>query len=248
MEQEEKDIELIEAYHQGTLSEDEIAAFEKRRAEDEDFDRKVEDYVHIMSEIRTFGERDFMKKLHSWEKDIAGEKEAKVIPLKTILSIAAAIIIILIPIGYLLMSDQTQQGPQELYTAYFKPYEDVISERSESSGLLEQGLSAYNQENYRQAITYLEGFVKENPENNGSKTYLGIAYLASNEPEKAESILKDVTQNASGLFKEVSEWYLALAYLDLNQKNRAKDQFNNITSQPDHMYYSKAKELLQKID
>lgn len=248
MEQEEKDIELIEAYHQGRLSEEETAEFDKRRDEDKDFNRKVEDYMHIMNEIRSFGEQDFMKKLNSWEKDIAGEKEAKVIPLKRILSIAAAIIIILIPIGYLLMSDEVQRAPQELYTAYFEPYEDVISERSEGSGLLEQGLNAYNQENYRQAITYLEGFVKENPEDNSAKAYLGIAYLAVNESDKAEATLKDVSQDATGLFKEVSEWYLALAYLNLNRPALTKDQLIDITSKPDHMYHSKAKELLQEID
>lgn len=248
MEQEEKDIELIEAYHQHRLNDEELAAFERRRASDKDFDQKAEDYIHIMTEINTFGQQDFMKKVKGWEKDIAAKEKTKIIPLKRFLSMAAAIIIILIPIGYLLLSDFFKQDQQELFTAYFEPYDDVITERSEQAGLLEQALSAYNQENFRQAITYFEGYLKENPEETGIKSYLGISYLAVGETDKAERSLKEATQSGTGLFKEVSEWYLALTYLKAEQINPLKQQLKVITSQSGHMYRAQAEKLLKEIE
>lgn len=189
-----------------------------------------------------------MQKVKGWEKDIAAKEKTKVIPLKRILSMAAAIIVILIPIGYILLSDFFKQDQQELFTAYFEPYDDVITERSEQAGLLEQALSAYNQENFRQAITYFEGFLKEYPEETGVKSYLGISYLAVGEIDKAESSLEEVSQSGAGLFKEVSEWYLALTYLKAEQMDALQQQLKLITAQSDHMYYAQAQRLLEEIE
>lgn len=244
MEQEEKDIELIEAYFDGTLEQDDLVYFEKRRAEDADFDSKVDDYGQIIKEIRAFGKQDFADKLKTWETEIASKKEAKVIPMKRLLSIAAAVIIILVPLAYLLLSNVFDHSNQELFTAYFEPYQDVISERSAEMGALEQGLSAYNQSNFPSAISQLEIYLAAHPDEQGAKCYLGISYLASQQPDKAESMLKPVAEHSSGLFKEVAEWYLALAYLQQDQKEKARDQLRKIASQPDHIFGTRASQLL----
>lgn len=248
MEQEEKDIELIEAYHQGRLDDVDIAAFERRRAEDAGFDQKAEDYLHIMKEVRSFGEQDFMQKLKSWEKDIAGEKKAKVIPLRKILSIAAILVLLMVPIGYLLLHDAFKADHQQLFTAYFEPYDDVISERSEQASLLDKGFSAYNQENYMAAVAYFEGYIDKNPADQGIKTYLGISYLAAGESGKAEGILKEISQNATGIFKEVSDWYLVLAFLKSDKKENMHSQLLLISSQENHMFKKQADELIEEFE
>lgn len=248
MDQDIKDIELIEDWRKGTLSDQELTAFEERYARDEDFRRKAEDYSRIMSEIRLYGQQGFMDKLRQWDTEIAGEKKPKVIPLRRYLSIAAAILVILIPVGYLLLSDMFPADHQELYTSYFHPYDDVISERSGDSGLLEKGLSAYNLGNYNQAVTWLGGYLEENPGQYDAATYLAISHLALGETDKASAILSDVSKNSSGLFREVSEWYLALAYLKSEQTAALEQQLELILAQPDHMYHLRALELQQAID
>ncbi|UII33409.1 hypothetical protein LVD17_06185 [Fulvivirga ulvae] len=247
MEQEEKDIELIDAYHKGKLSANEIDEFEKRRAEDTEFDQKAGDYLHVMAEINTFGEQEFMKKLASWEEEISGGKTARVVPLRRILSIAAVIIILMVPIGYLIIQNATQPNSQALFASYFQPYEDVISQRSGDQSLQEKGLSAYNRQNYRAAIAYFEGHIDENLQDNAIKTYLGVSYLAVSEADKAEQWLTGTAQNANGLYKEVSEWYLALTYLKLNKKENATAQLTAIAKQSDHMFQAQAKELLREL-
>lgn len=247
MEQEEKDIELIDAYHKGKLTDRELSEFEKRRTEDAEFDQQAEDYLHVMSEIRSFGEQDFMKKLKSWEEGIAGQKTGKVIPLKRMLAIAAVIIILMIPIGYLLLQNASQPDNRELFLSYFQPYEDVISERSKEQGLQEKGLSAYNQQNYRAAIAYFEGYLDENIQDKAIKVYLSISYLAVGEAEKAANLLEGVSKSATGLYQEVSAWYLALAYLDLNESKKAAAQLSVIAKQQDHMFKAQAEELLKEL-
>lgn len=248
MEQEDKDIELIDAYHKGKLSANEIDEFEKRRAADTEFDQKAEDYLHVMAEINTFGKQEFMKKLGSWEEEISGGKTAKVVSLKQILSIAAVVIILMVPLGYLIIQNATQPDDQELFASYFQPYEDVISQRSGDQGLQEKGLSAYNQQNYRAAIAYFEGHIDENLQDNAIKTYLGISYLAVGEADKAEQWLTGTSQNATGLYKEVSEWYLALTYLKLSKKEKATAQLTAIAKQSNHMFQAQAKELIKELD
>ncbi|MBL6446832.1 hypothetical protein JMN32_10950 [Fulvivirga sp. 29W222] len=247
MEQEEKDIELIDAYHKGKLSTHEIEEFDKRRADDAEFNKQVEDYLHVMSEVRSFGEQEFMKKLGTWEEEISGRKSAKVIPIKRILSVAAVILVLMIPIGYLVLQNVAQPNNEELFATYFQPYEDIISQRSDAQSLQEKGLSAYNQQNYRAAIAYFESHIDENLQDNAIKTYLGISYLAVSEAEQAEKWLKETSKNATGLYREVSEWYLALTYLKLGESKKAQEQLTLITQHPDHMFKSQAEVLYREL-
>ena len=53
MKDDEEDIELIEAYLRGTLDDQALAAFQRRRHDDPEFDREVIDYSQIINQIRT---------------------------------------------------------------------------------------------------------------------------------------------------------------------------------------------------
>ena len=101
MKDEEKDIDLIEAYLRGTLDEQALAAFQKRREDDPEFDREVIDYSQIINQIRTTHEKDFMNKLRNWDNEIENRQEAKVIPFRRIFSIAASVLLLAIAGLYL---------------------------------------------------------------------------------------------------------------------------------------------------
>src|SRR5688500_9164087 len=157
MEQDEKNIDLIEAFARGELSESDLADFERRRATDADFASEVTDYLMIMKEIRTAEQRAFHNKLKGWENEIDGEEsKGKVIPMRRILSIAATLFIVALAGGYAILKNLPVQSNDELFAEYFQPYDDVITERSTEESPLQQAMNFYNQGKYAMEIPYFE--------------------------------------------------------------------------------------------
>lgn len=250
MELEEKDIELIDAFYQGTLDPVNAEAFNKRRETDPDFDQKVTDYTRIMKEIKAFGEAEFIDKIKSWEADIVTgketTKEAKVISLRQVWSIAAAIVLIALPLGYILYNSFAVK--QDLYVAYFEPYEDMISSRANEVNLLDKAMESYNQGLYTEAILTFRRFLETNPDHEGAHTYLAISYLANDDAKAAIDILERHYISDTGLYRELTDWYLALAYLRIEQKAKATAILKKIQADHSHIYNMKAISLLDDLD
>jgi tetratricopeptide (TPR) repeat protein len=245
MRDDEEDIDLIEAYLKGTLDEQALAAFQKRRQEDADFDREVIDYSQIISGIRISQERDFMSKLRHWEGEIENRQEAKVISLRTMFSIAASVVLVSLVGVYLFRSGQSDH--EQLFQEYFQPYENVISERTGKNDHQQRGMELYDQRKYDDAIAELKVAAIEDPDNSLLKCYLGIAYLAEDHAQEAKAIFGSMVPGDQSLTKEVAEWYLAMAYLKLDDEPSLKKTLEDILHQKDHLYREQAKELLKSI-
>jgi anti-sigma-K factor RskA len=242
MEQEEKNIDLIEAYVKGTLSERERADFEKRQAEDPEFASAVEDYALIMKEINTSQAQHFAQKLKTWDDEIA-DRETRVIPLRRILAIAATVLITVLAGGYLFSRyGATTRDNQQLFTAYFKPYPDAISQRSAEPGPLEQGMALYNQGDYVHAIPLLKTYIENNPHRDAT-CYLGISYLATDQTSDAKTIFSDLLQHEPDMYTEIAAWNLALVHLKLKENELLKTALEEIINQPTHLFRSQAKSL-----
>ena len=114
----------------------------------------------------------------------------------------------------------SQKSPEALYLTYFEPYPDLISERSALSS--QNAMFQYNSGNYAQAIVLFEGqesltlnerlylgisylgngdhesaedflLALLSTEKEGvARWYLGLVYLAMNEPGKAIEVLKQI--------------------------------------------------------
>jgi tetratricopeptide (TPR) repeat protein len=248
MEQDEKNIDLIEAFTKGLLSESDLADFERRRATDADFASEVADYLLIMKEIRTAEQRAFHHKLKGWENEIDGEKsKGKVIPMRRILSIAATLLIVALAGGYAIFKNLPVQGNDELFTKYFQPYDDVITERSTEESPLQLGMNLYNQEKYAMAIPYFETFLKEKPTEAAAQMYLGISYLADNKMGSAKDLFENLIRNDRGLYKEIAEWNMALIYLKSNETELLKKSLQQIIAQKDHPYADEAVSLSEEL-
>jgi tetratricopeptide (TPR) repeat protein len=248
MEEEEKNIDLIEAFEKGELTGEELADFERRRANDLAFANEVADYLLIMKEIRSSQERIFGDTLKKWEKEIdQNREEKKVIPMRQILSIAATLLIIAIAAGYAILQFYSAKDNTELFTMYFHPYEDVISQRSAEQGFLQQGMNSYNQKKYTEAISYFEKHLKENPGETSVECYLGISYLADGKISEAKDLFELVKRNDEGLYKEIAQWNLSLIYLRLNDEELLKGSLRDIITQKDHVYEKEATSLYKEL-
>jgi tetratricopeptide (TPR) repeat protein len=248
MKEEEKDIELIEAYLKGELTGSALQEFELRRTSDPSFASDVKDYALIMKEIEASGQRSFIDKMKAWEDQVASkEKETKVIPIRRLLSMAASLLIIAVAGGYIIFKS-LPSGNAELFDQYFEPYGDVISQRSAEESPFQKGMNFYNQGKYFEAIKYLEEAWENNEDDPSVKCYLGISYLADDKTQKAKEIFESLVKSEPGLYREVAEWNLALVYLKTNEISDLEKQLNIITQQKDHMYFKQAISLWENCN
>jgi tetratricopeptide (TPR) repeat protein len=245
MKDEEEDIDLIEAYLRGTLDGQALAAFQKRRQDDPEFDREVIDYSQIINQIRTTHEKNFITKVKRWDSEIENRQEAKVIPLRTIFSIAASVLLVALVGVYLLRNSQPDH--EQLFQEYFQPYENVISERSGKNDSQQRGMELYDLKKYDEAIIQLKRAVIEDSDNPAIKCYLGIAYLAAGHLQEAKTLFETMVHVDNQLFRQVAEWNLALTYLNLDNEALLKKTLEGIVHQNDHQYREQAADLLRQL-
>ncbi|HEX6222868.1 MAG TPA: tetratricopeptide repeat protein [Chryseolinea sp.] len=247
MKDEEKDIELIEAYLKGQLTGSALQDFELRRTSDPSFASDVDDYLLIMKEVDAAGQISFINKVKGWEDEIASkEKKTKVIPLRRLLAVAATLLLIATAGGYIFFKS-LPAGNADLFDQYFEPYEDVISQRSADVGPFQKGMNFYNEGKYAEAIKHLEVALEEDQADLSIRCYLGICYLATNQTLKGKDIFESLANSDPGLYREIAEWNLALAYLNLDEIPDLERQLNVILQQKDHMYFKQATDLSAEL-
>ncbi|MTI22631.1 hypothetical protein E1176_16485 [Fulvivirga sp. RKSG066] len=241
--EEEKNIELIEAYHKGKLSDDEKSDFETRRELDSDFSQQVSDYLLILDEIERVGRVEFEQKIQGWEEEIAAQEPTSSYRWKKILAAAAILLIIAIPTAYFFLGDLlVSKDHHTLYTAYFTPYEDVLTVRGDNDQLSE-AINAYNTQQYQKTIDLLNSVLETDPQNETARTYLGITYMVTEDYAMAEENLAKVNLSADGLYKEVSDWYLLLTYLKLDNTEATEAKLSEIVDSKDHIFKEEATQL-----
>jgi len=248
---EEADIELIERRMKGQLSEEELKQFDSRVAVDLQFAEKVDDYMEIISGIKSFHLNGIREDVANWEKEIQEEEQRRVISpqssWKKYLALAAAIA--LLAIAFLYLTTPSQKTNHELFTAYFAPYENVLAVRdgSESNESLGYAMKLYDEREYREAIPYFQQVLDENKENADALYYLGISYLAEKNPTQAIAAFEQLVRQ-NNIYSDQASWYLALANLLEGNEPAAKELLENISRDENHDLKDKAEDLLEALD
>jgi len=244
---EEQDLDLIERYLHGKLVAQELEVFEERLKADQSFAVEVNDYKETMEGIDSYGREQFTNTVSGWEQEIkasAKKNEGKVIPFKNYLSMAATLALLLIS-GYFLFFYQSAE--EQLFAQHFQPYDNITSQRSgdPDAELLNEAMAVYDAGSYDQAIDRLVNYLQSNPGDPTAAFYLGEAYLANDQPEKAEAQYIGLMQQRTHVFGETAEWHLALSYLKQKRSLKLEEVLRSITEEKDHTYYQEATELLE---
>ena len=173
--------------------------------------------------------------------------KARILPLRTILSLTSVAAIGLI-LFFLLPANSI-----ESYTLdqYFDKYPDVLTDVvrgntiSQSNTSVQKGMTAYNTDNFNSAIIYLEAVPENLKEYETAKFYEAISHLANHSPEKSLHILNKLSQTDAFPYADGVQWYMALSYLELDQTEKANPLLKQI-SESNHYKSDQAKKLLMK--
>ncbi|HAS45168.1 MAG TPA: hypothetical protein DCS93_32090 [Microscillaceae bacterium] len=254
---------LIEKYVEGTLTAQEKAAFEQRLTKDTELAKEFAEMQDFMLAMQVFG-RDALKselkavaEAEALPSDLFAEptekktakSDAKVrsISLRKMAGIAAVILAILVPTVLLLNNQNT--SPEELYTRYFEVYPNMVApivRGNTTQKPLEQAMEAYEAGNYGLAIQKLQNIVVSEDKKEGAQFYLAMAHLANGDAKVAIGKFQKLQTQTLTNYQEQTQWYLAMAYLASKDIKNCKQQLQKLSSQKG-FYQKKAKELLAKL-
>jgi predicted Zn-dependent protease len=245
------DIEQIEKYLGGELSQDELQAFDLRLQNDKDFAEIFALYKSVEAEMHEpEDERELRNRLSGIsQKHFTVAAPAKIIKLKTnrtrwllYATAAAASIIILL---FLKPWQGKALSNEQLYAQYAVPDElPTVVRGANDDSLLIKATTLYNEIKYPAALILLDSIVKQRPTEAQLQLALGICYLKTGNFDSAINRFDSLAVKES-VYKYVAMEWKALAYL---KQNKTADCIAVLKLIPaDAGNYKTANELIKEL-
>lgn len=244
--EEEKDIALITAYLEGTLTGNDKSTLEERLNQEPGLQKILDDLNILKAGIRHAAHEEMRAELQKLEHELSASETSKPLFQNTWLKVAASVAIVAVAAWLLLPSRQSTT--EQLFAQNFEPYPNVIMPtvrggQATDSSLMAQGYRAYDQQDFKKSIELFESLEKKDE---GVLLYLGNSYLASGSPEKAIPVFEKVIMDYE-IFDEQAEWYLAGSYLKAGYAEKAKEALRKVTARG-RSYKSRAEIILEKLN
>jgi hypothetical protein len=122
---------------------------------------------------------------------------------------------------------------------------DDLSEVRRESSSLEEGISLYNQNKFKEAAEIFSGVLQSQPSNQEALYYSGMSDYQLKMYDKSLITLSKV--GSSSRHYDEARWYRALIYIASGQKTEARKLLKEL-SKPGNSYSDKAIEELKKTD
>jgi tetratricopeptide (TPR) repeat protein len=259
-----QDIEMIEKYLAGKMTDDEKKMFAEVRIKDHELNAMLDDMDHLIKGIKHSAAQSskkekedrlkFFNEIMDMEEDASRDENAsvstgKVVPFyrkPSVMAIAASIVL-MISVSIIFIQNRAPLN-ERLYTAYYEPFDSPGSGLTRGSSevtLKAQAYGAYDNGHFAEAAVLFEKLIAENKGTTATYLCLGNAYLAQGQLDKAEASFNHVATSDSDLVTQ-AHWYLALTYLKQNKLEKAKAALWIISDSS--TYGEKAKKLLKDLD
>lgn len=239
-----KDIDLIEAYLDGSLDSQEIKTVEDRISIDPDFKELLTDMRHLIKGIKAEGRKSLRQDLKELDQSLPDihslvkERKYKSRTIWRYWNYAAAAVLLL---GLFLWSKPGIPGE------FLKPYSSGDTFRSANISKAnayhsEPGFSSYFAEDYKAAVNEFESIQAKN---DTVWFYLGNTYFAQRKYKKALNCFEDKSLAANTVFVDDAKWYAALCLVSGRQYDKASTYLEYLAEE-NTIYSSKAEKLLEK--
>lgn len=220
--QEEKDFELILAYFDAQLSQEEMSSFENRLMDDVDFAEKVELYaksIAIVDEIHPESEEQLRKK--EWKELLQSEPKSQMKSMSWIVRIAAVFIVGMSTVFYFYNSEP--DSGQLLEKAWEKEVgldfilRGTINDSTAIS--LSKALKIFKSKKYQEVLTLLQPF------DTTSKSFKEVLLLRALTQYQLQQIDLALTtlDSLETYAPQEAQWYKGLIYLETQEVEKAKD-------------------------
>lgn len=250
--------EKIERYLEPSLGSEEKNALAKEIAQDKLLQEELAIQQIAKQVVETDIENDLRSQMRNLEaKSSASGKKLKTLPMRRVLSIAAAFLILVVA-AWFIFSQTSTAGSAFQYA--FSPMEDSLSpsiaSELEETGFgnvteelkqIQEGLNAYNSKDYSLAIAKLSPTATQSNywQKDKIQLYLAISYLGEKNATSAIPLLEPLQNKAQFEEKIDAQWYLALAYLKNENLEKAIPILENLKGHS--TYGTKVQKVLERL-
>ncbi len=232
-------LETVERYHNHTMPQDERKTFEQRLENDAEFNTLVND---IQSFLYGIEQQALKEKLEEFHEEIpirmdTEQKASKVRQFQFMKIAAAAVIVIAVGCFWFLNGSSNER----LYDNYFKPDPGLPTTMSSTDNyVFFDAMVNYKQGDYKKAISKWEVLQNKAPQNDTINYFIGVAYLADKNVDKAIPYLNKTISTSNSVFIDDAYYYLGLAYLKNDHIEQAKAAFKKSK-------YENSREILKAL-
>ncbi|MEO9484971.1 MAG: hypothetical protein ABJG47_16035 [Ekhidna sp.] len=161
------------------------------------------------------------------------------------LKLVASVALVLLTVFSIYKIVDSNQSEEELFTAYFQPYPELISVRlqSENETSWKKALKKYQVGKYAEGLELFKAASPPISYQEDVTFYHAMTLLALRKSGESIALLMTIE---GGKYAQQVRWYLALAHLESNEPNQAKDLLLEINE--NDFNWSDAQELLREID
>ena len=241
--EENKDLELLDRYLRGMLTEEELAEVTHRLKDDLGFQEQLVFLQTVQTSLAAQVAEDLRAELRL-EEELHHRTQ---LPTRFWWA-AAATVLLLLAVGLILRQALTPPLPSQLASAAFSPYPNVLHSTLRGEGNTQFAWELhYARGEYPKAIKELEALLDLHPDSIALYLYTGVCHLATEKPKTASSYLERVASTTDPLSLP-AKWYLALSELQLEQVGQAKELLEGLSLLPNAAPYDrKAAELLEAL-
>lgn len=234
------DIELIDRFIDGTLSEDDADRLSAKRS-DPEFRAELEIRQEVAQTIQRISRENLKRDL----KSKLGTIDFSERPRSRVLyyAVAAGLALFFVLLWFL----PGKESNESLFYSYYVPYPGTINIRG-SSEVLASAVKAYEDGRYEQAADQITALLASG--HTHSKAHmllmLGNCYLNLNDASHAEQIFLELQNHQDRIIKQQAQWYLSLTYLKSGQIENCRKLLQDL-EQSGGFHASSARNLLDEL-
>lgn len=235
-------IEKIEAFINGQMTEEELVSFKLAMEQNEELREQVDlqrDVERVLADRESL---ELKKQLMDIAKEIPEEPKMGV-SRYLYLSIAATIVLF---IAFVFVLRNNTKTESELFQEYYTQYPATSTLRGETvETTFEQAMKLYDGGMYLQAIDAFQSEFAKDTANHLILIYLGNCYLKTQKWNNAEKTLQNIPGDSRYIYD--AYWFRALSNLREKQYEPAKDLLQQLIT-ANSIYKKKASELLSELE
>jgi tetratricopeptide (TPR) repeat protein len=238
------DLETLESFYEGRMSDSERETFEKLVISDVQVANELQNYILSKTAITSASNERLKKHLIESGRGLS-MKDPNKAPYMRYLAIAASIVLI-IGLGWVLFYFlHPHRSTEEIYLSYYqRPDIDEFTVRGEdndSSQLFwDRGLNYYANHKIDKAAAEFNKMIQMKKATSASKAYfmLALCYMEMNDTQRAIQTFGQVSDQSN--FVYMKQYYSALCLIKMDKKKEASDLLKKIVQDQNHPYRKNA--------
>jgi tetratricopeptide (TPR) repeat protein len=241
MEDNLKHLELIEAYLEGNLSEEEKVDFEVRLLVDKDLEEEFELYKKIVGGFKDIQTENIRQKLQAIDDEIDSNSHKPSTKFYWWAGIAAVLLGVLFIHNF--------YSPSNKFSKDLIPTEEglPVLMSTNSNLVFDNAMSQFKYGNYNLASKEFSIALKKNPTNDTTLYFLSISFLQNGDYKESIKILNELMKQPNSKYYEKGEFYLALSYWAENRNKEALLLLNKISNDKEHPFFLQSKAIVNKF-